>query len=120
MSDEHNPPVQNIGGMTLHETDAFRTLLDTYFEDRTYRVDGLTRNGVTFHTLAAHVDSLLAARDAEIARLKARQITPEMDEAYQSCKDFMGLPSADSSSQRFLLFKRHLRVSIITNMLILS
>lgn len=67
---------QGTKGMTLHEADTFRTMLDNYFEDRTYRASGgVVENGVTLRTLMAYVDNLLAAKDAEIAALKARQIT---------------------------------------------
>jgi hypothetical protein len=71
-------------GMTLHEADEFRNMLDNYFEDRTYRArGGVVENGVTFRTLAACVDSLLAARDTEISRLKAQleSIRAARDEA---------------------------------------
>lgn len=53
-------------GMTLHEADTFRTMLDNYFEDRTYRAQGgVVENGVTFRTLLAYVDGLLVARASE-------------------------------------------------------
>jgi hypothetical protein len=65
---------ENQTGMTLHEADTLRNLLDNYFEDRTYRASGgVVENGVTFRTLASYVDSLLAAKDAEIAKLKTQQ-----------------------------------------------
>lgn len=60
--------------MTLHEADAFRNMLDKYFDDRHERASGgAVKDGVTFRTLAAHIDELLSAREAEIERLKARE-----------------------------------------------
>jgi hypothetical protein len=66
---------ENQTGMTLHEADAFRNIVDAYFQDRTDRASGrVVDKGITFRDLTAYIDSLLAAKDAEIAALKARPV----------------------------------------------
>jgi hypothetical protein len=72
--DEEMMNTENTMGMTLHEADAFRNMLDKYFDDRHERASGgAVKDGVTFRTLAAYVDGLLAAKDAEITALKTRE-----------------------------------------------
>jgi hypothetical protein len=67
-------------GMTLHEADTLRNIVDAYFQDRTDRAGGrVVDKGITFRDLTAYMDSLLAVKDAENAALKAhQQVTQEI------------------------------------------
>lgn len=52
--------------------------------------------------LVSYVDSLLAEKNAEIKRLEARQITPEMMQVFRNWKSYRSLPRFDPDMERFI------------------
>ncbi len=83
MTTQNSPQGENLG-MTAEECDLFNSsVLDVCWKyencpqnpDGSYANDSLNQ---ARHELAEYVNTLLAARAAEMARLQARQISPEM------------------------------------------